>query len=360
MKSSSKEIKPRLLYVVEAFGGGIFTYIRELANKLDSAFDIYIAYGIRKQTPKDFKKYFPSDIHWIEIKNFTREINLKSDFKAYKELRKVVNKVNPSIVHLNSSKAGILGRWGINGRKRKVFYTPHGYSFLMQNTNLLKRKAYKMIEKISSRKNTTTISCSLGEHRETLKLTPNAIHIDNGVEVEELKKIKTLPRTGAFTVFTLGRISEQKNPQIFNQVANSLPNIKFIWIGDGELRNLLTAPNIEVTGWLKREKALEIAKSTDVFFLPSKWEGLPMSLLEAMYLKKYCVVSNVSGNRDVIKNNKNGFIGNNKEEYINIIHSLSKNQTNYSQLLETAFKQIIDHYNTNVMGEEYVKAYLDK
>ena len=38
----------------------------------------------------------------------------------------------------------------------------------------------------------------------------------------------------------------------------------------------------------------------DVFLLPSRWEGLPISLLESMYMKKICVVSNVIGNRDVI------------------------------------------------------------
>lgn len=355
-----KNKKPKLLYVVEAFGGGIFTYLAELANKLDSEFDIYIAYGLRKQTPPDFKEHFPKDIHWVEIKDFTREINLKKDLKALIELRKVVRKINPDIVHLNSSKAGILGRWGINNKKYKIFYTPHGYSFLMQNSSKVKRIAYKLIEKISARKNTTTISCSLGEHRETLKLTSNATYVDNGVEIEELDNIKSIPRSDKFTVFTLGRISEQKNPTLFNEVAESLPNVKFIWIGDGELRDLLTTPNIEVTGWQDRNSALKIAKSADAFFLPSKWEGLPMSLLEAMYLKKYCIVSNIPGNNDVIKNEKNGFVGNSAEEYINIIKRLSCGEAKYNQLTQTGYKQIISHYNTKVMKKEYMQLYLGK
>lgn len=353
---TNKKNKPKLLYVVEAFGGGIFTYLAELANKLDGSFEIYIAYGLRRQTPQNFKEYFPKDIHWIEIKNFTREINIKKDFKAFIELRRAVKKVNPDIVHLNSSKAGILGRWGVNNRKYKIFYTPHGYSFLMQNTSKIKRQAYKLIEKISARKNVTTISCSAGEYRESLKLTSNAVYINNGVEVEELDNIKSIAHNSKFTVFTLGRISEQKNPRVFNEVAESLPNIKFVWIGDGELRNLLKASNITVTGWLDRKKALEIAKSADAFFLPSKWEGLPMSLLEAMYLKKYCIVSDIPGNNDVIKNGKNGFIGTDKNTYVNIINNLKKQDKSY--ILREAHKDIIMNYNTQIMAEKYKEIYL--
>ncbi|QNQ83109.1 glycosyltransferase family 4 protein [Lactobacillus sp. PV037] len=360
MKKIDKNSKLKLLYVVEAFGGGIFTYLAELANRLDNDFNIYIAYGLRKQTPQNFKEYFPKDIHWVKIKDFTREVNLKKDLKAFVELRKVVKEINPDIIHLNSSKAGILGRWGINNKKHKVFYTPHGYSFLMQNSSKSKRIAYKLIEKISARKNTTTISCSLGEHRETLKLTPNAVYVENGIEIEELDSIKDIPKNNEFTVFTLGRISEQKNPQMFNEVAKALPNIKFIWIGDGELREKLKAPNITITGWVERKKALEIAKSTDAFFLPSKWEGLPMSLLEAMYLKKYCIVSDIPGNNDVIKNNINGFIGSTKNDFINILKILLTNSLNCEEVRDKAYKQIINHYNTEVMKKEYIKIYLGK
>lgn len=353
---TNKKNNPRLLYVVEAFGGGIFTYLSELANKLDKKFEIYIAYGIRKQTPKNFKEYFPNDIHWIEIKNFTREVNIKKDLKAFIELRRVVKKINPDIIHLNSSKAGILGRWGINNKRHRIFYTPHGYSFLMENTNKIKREIYKLIEKVSARKNITTISCSVGEHRETLKLTSNAVYINNGVEIEELDSIKSISKDDKFTIFTLGRISEQKNPQVFNEVAESLPNVKFIWIGDGKLRDLLQAPNITITGWLDRKEALKIAKSADAFFLPSKWEGLPMSLLEAMYLKKYCIVSDIPGNNDVIKNEKNGFIGEDKNTYINIINELRNKDKNY--ILKAAHKDIMTNYNTQIMAKKYEKIYL--
>lgn len=57
------EEKKRILFVVEAMGGGISTYIVDLANELCKKYDMYIAYGIRLQTPKDYLDYFDPSIH---------------------------------------------------------------------------------------------------------------------------------------------------------------------------------------------------------------------------------------------------------------------------------------------------------
>lgn len=48
----------KVLFVVEAFGGGVFTYIDDLANALSDEYKVYIAYSIRKETPDNFKDYF--------------------------------------------------------------------------------------------------------------------------------------------------------------------------------------------------------------------------------------------------------------------------------------------------------------
>ena len=67
--------KKKILYIVEAMGGGVFTYIVDLANELVNKYDMYIAYAVRKQTPKNYKDYFDKRIHLIEVKNFGRAIN---------------------------------------------------------------------------------------------------------------------------------------------------------------------------------------------------------------------------------------------------------------------------------------------
>lgn len=351
--------KKRVLFIVEAMGGGVFTYIVDLANKLADHYEFYIAYATRKQTPENYKDYFDKRIHLIPVENFGRSVNASKDLKAFSEIRKIAQEVKPDIIHMHSSKAGALGRWAFNGRKTPLFYTPHGYSFLMQNQSGLKRAIYKAIEYICSKRRCTTISCSQGEHNETLKLTRNAVYVNNGINITELQKLMDMVQVQEqhpFTVFTLGRICEQKNPELFNKIAASLPDVRFVWIGDGELRDRLTAPNIEITGWVDRETALRYSLQGDAFLLPSLWEGLPMSLLEAMYMKKVCIVSNVIGNRDVIHTGENGFVCDSVEEYAAAIRAAQAGSQT-EQLTENAYADVLRSYNTDVMAKSYSDIY---
>lgn len=377
--------KEKILFIVEAMGGGVFTYIVDLANELLNEYDIYIAYAVRKQTPENYQDYFDKRIHLIEVKNFYRSINPIKDIKAFFEIKGIAKRINSDIIHLHSSKAGALGRFAFNGHKTPVFYTPHGYSFLMQNRSAGKRMIYKAVETICSKRNCMTISCSKGEHQETLKLTKNATYVNNGIKIRELQKLigQADPiEEHPFTVFTLGRICYQKNPVLFNKIAESLPEIKFLWIGDGELRNELTAPNIEITGWVKREEALRHSLHGDVFLLTSLWEGLPISLLESMYMKKPCVVSDVIGNHDVIEDGLNGCVCSKVEKFVDAIRSIQGDMMSQNvsiaktfeeskdvahsniitsslteRLIENAYKDVMKKYNTKEMAHSYTEIY---
>lgn len=346
--------KKKILFVVEAMGGGVFTYIVDLSNELCKKYDMYVAYSIRRQTPSDYKTYFDPRVHLIKVENFTREIRPQKDLKAFFELRKIAEKVKPDIIHLHSSKAGAIGRMAFDGRKIPLFYTPHGYSFLMRNYKSAKKVAFKLIEKYCAKRVCTTISCSLGEHEETLKLTRHAEYVNNGINIKELDELLSgLEETAhPFTVYTLGRICYQKNPKLFNEIALRMPDTHFLWIGDGDLRNELSAKNIEITGWLDRREALKKAINGDVFLLTSLWEGLPISLLEAMYMKKLCVVNDVIGNHDVIHNGKNGFVCRTVDDFVDAV-----NREGSKQLEVEAYAEILDEYNTEIMGYKYGKIY---
>ena len=346
----------KILFIVEAMGGGIFSYIVDLANELVSNYDMYIAYAVRPQTPSDYETYFDKRIHLIEVKNFRRSINPIRDIKAFEEIKNIAKRIKPDIIHLHSSKAGALGRLAFNGNSIPLFYTLHGYSFLMLNQSAFKRKIYKSVEALCSKKNCMTISCSEGEHLETLKLTKNATYVNNGINVNKLKQMidySTEIKNHPFTVFTLGRICHQKNPELFNQIASMMPETRFLWIGDGELRNVLTAPNIKITGWVKREDALNYSINGDVFLLTSLWEGLPISLLESMFMKKLCVVSNVIGNHDVIHNAENGYVCDDISDYVRAISSVDTS----SAYIERAYYDILNIYNTNTMASKYISIY---
>lgn len=156
-------------------------------------------------------------------------------------------------------------------------------------------------------------------------------------------------------MFTLGRICYQKNPVLFNQIAEVIPEVHFLWIGDGEMREELKASNIEITGWMDRKDALSKSVSADVFLLTSLWEGLPISLLEAMYMKKPCVVNDVIGNHDVIHNGVNGYVCNKVSEFVASIKDVIAGKA--ERLAEAAYEDILNKYNTTDMADKYLAIY---
>jgi hypothetical protein len=351
--------KQKVLHVVEAMGGGVFTYIVELANGMSDEFDITIAFGIRSETPENYEEYFKDNINLIRVENFERAIRLTKDIKAYFELHKIIKKLNPDIIHLHSSKAGAIGRMIPNPEGKKMFYTPHGYSFLMEDISALKKHIYRFVEKMCGRRNCTTVACGKGEWEESKKVSKKSTYISNGIDTQKIDKIMEgdmqRGKNHQFTVYTVGRINYQKNPEMFNEIAKLVPNARFIWIGDGDMRNEITEENISVTGWLSGENALEVAKNGDVFILPSRWEGLPISLLEAMYMKKICIVSDVVGNRDIIKNEITGYICHTAKEFSDKIKQCM--ETENGRIIQNAHQEVANHYNSEWLCNRYKELY---
>lgn len=349
-------LKKKLLFVVEAMGGGVFSYIVDLSNKLIDEYDIYVAYGVRNQTPRNYKDYFDSRVKLIEVKNFKRSVSIVKDLKAFGEIIKIKKKVNPDIIHLHSSKAGVLGRLAFAFDKQPVFYTPHGFSFLMSDISSRKRKVYKLIEKLCSLGGATTIACSPGEFKESLKLTKRTKLVNNGINVSKIQPLENVVED-ELEIVTVGRATYQKNPRLFNDIAKMLPNLKFTWIGDGELAKVLDSPNVTVTGWLTRKEAMRKLQRGKIFILTSLWEGLPISLLEAMYLGKVCIVTDVVGNRDVIKDGINGFVCQTSDDFVHVINNITSGKIDMSKLVAHAQHEIVKRYNTDVMAEEYSHIY---
>lgn len=348
----------KLLMVCEAFGGGVFAYVKQLCNDMAEDFEVYLAYAVRPQTPKNYKELIDERVHLIEIKSFGNLKNVVNIVKTIKELRKIENEIKPDVIHLHSSIAGGLGRIAFKGKNNKVIYTPHGYSFILMGKNNVKCKLYGIMEKILGKKNCITLTCCESEDEVAKKICKNTAYIETGINLDELSASLDSIKYGKnekFTVFTLGRACTQKQPELFNRIAELVPDAKFIWIGNGELENKLTAPNIEITGWKPRLEALAMAKSADAFVLCSLGEAIAMSLIENMYIKKLCLVSNVMGNKSVIHDEENGYVCEKAEEYADRINAAMKEFPTH--LTEKAYQDVLNIYNTNTMKEKYIKFY---
>ena len=341
----------KILYIVGPLATGILTYLQNLTNELIDNNEITIVYGVWPETPKNPELLFDKRVKLVQVSSLSREISFSKDIRAFREIKRIANQENPDVIHLHSSKAGALGRAAFSPEKYRVYYTPHGFSFLM-NESTVKKSVYHLIEKMLAGR-ATTIACSKSEYECAQKLGKNCVCIENGIDIPDL--IKNNSDEHKLKVYTSGRISEQKNPALFNEIATLVPNTDFIWIGAGPLENELTAPNITVTGWIPRDEAVRCAENCDIFVLPSKWEGLSVSLLEAMAAAKLCLVSDIPGNRNAIKNGINGILCNTAKDYADAIN----NADSLSELAEAARSMVIENFSLSAMTKKYEEAYKD-
>lgn len=347
--------KKKVLHIVEAFGGGVYNYLKNLTNRQVDKYDVYIAYGERPQLPTNYKELFDNRINWVEVTHFKPILGVKNLF-AYIEVRNIIKQVNPDIVHCHSSIAGFLGRFASSTKKRRVFYTPHGYSFLVDDKNKSLKKIYRFFEYLAAKRDSVTIACSLGEKQVALSLSSKVEHVDNGLDLVTLKDLKLLNQQSP-NIYINGRIMYQKNPILLNEIAKELPKVNFKWIGDGNMRSFLTSSNILITGWKTEQEVFAESRGCDIFLLTSLWEGLPISLLEAMYMKKICIVSDAVGNRDVIKNGENGYICRTKDEFVSVIKKIISKEVDCSQIVERAHEDIVHIYNADIMAKKYDEIY---
>lgn len=346
----------KILMVCEAFGGGVFTYVSQLCNDMVDYFDVYLAYSLRPQTPKNYKDFLDLRIHLIRLEHVGVKGlgSIKNDFLAIKELRQIEKEVKPDVIHLHSSIAGGLGRLAY--KSENVVYTPHGYAHILMGPGK-KSTLYKMVEQILGNR-ALTLTCCESEDEEARKFSKRTAYIETGVNLNDLALsldgIQPM-RNDKFTVFTLGRICVQKQPQVFNRIAELVPEAKFVWIGNGELENELTASNLEITGWKPRKEALAMAKGADAFVLCSLGEAIAMSLIENMFIKKLVLVSNTMGNKSVIKDGVNGYVCEKPEEYAEKIKAAMREFP--EKLPERAYQDVLDIYNTDAMKKKYIEFY---
>jgi glycosyltransferase involved in cell wall biosynthesis len=263
-----------------------------------------------------------------------RSIGL-ADVAAARSVVALLRRGRYDVVHTHSSKAGFIGRLAARLAGVPVVHTPNGLYFLEQTG--LKRRFYLTLEQLAGRATTRMIAVSEGERdiiiRHGLASPERICLIENGVDVkkvrawagalssDELRRSLNLSGEGAL-VGGVGRMAPQKDPLAFvraaRQVLRAIPDARFIWCGDGELRQSaedlaheLNVP-LRVTGHL--ENVWAVMQCFDVFVLPSLYEGLPFTLLEAMALGVRVVATDVVGTRDVLQGEGAGWLVASRDE----------------------------------------------
>jgi glycosyltransferase involved in cell wall biosynthesis len=192
--------------------------------------------------------------------------------------------------------------------------------------------------------------------QQALRITKNSIVINNFIDMVIFKD-DDQPQSD--TIITCGRITAARNPVLFNAIAKKLPQHTFIWVGDGPLRGEIDASNIIVTGLLPRQEAIIHIKKACIYVQTSKWEGMPVAVLEAMAAAKPVVASDVVGNRDLIIDGVTGFLcdPSSVDQFVKRILELKSSEVLRRSLGTHAKAQIEAHHDVRKAIAEYQANY---
>lgn len=223
----------KIMHVAEPFATGVLSFLLDISKRQVEEYEIYILYGVRPLTPWHVEALFDKRIHLIRIGSFKGAIGTVVNPKAYWNVYKWYKKIKPDIVHFHSSASGFVGCRALPCSKIPTFYTPHGYPFLMKDGSGLKRLIFMLIEYISAKRPDITVACSVGEYKEAKKFSPRSTFVNNGINTKELDPYMcdASKAGGTLKIRTSGRILYQKNPKLFNEIADLLPQAEFTWIG---------------------------------------------------------------------------------------------------------------------------------
>jgi glycosyltransferase involved in cell wall biosynthesis len=325
----------KIVHVVEPFASGIATFVRSLVENLQDDIHI-IVHGEREYVMRsaEVKMDFPkSNVRFIRWKSAQRSLSIRKDTVAFMELYTILKRLkkqnNIDAVHLHSSKSGFLGRLACKmANIETVVYTPNGAPFLVGNTRLT-NYLYKQLERLGSVFGGRVVCCSPSEWQAYQALGIDAVNINNGVSMPEpipvlteqvrVNRFSPPPKPVRFRIATSGRIVDQKNPALFNSIARyfeEFGDFEFVWVGDGEDRDQLTARNIVVTGWLSSKESKALIAGSHMYLSTSNFEGLPFAVLEALVLKKPVLLTDCVGNRDIVHKGLNGDLFTNEDEAI--------------------------------------------
>jgi glycosyltransferase involved in cell wall biosynthesis len=304
----------RIVHVIEPFASGVVTFVKSLVQHLPEDYHIVI-HGERQEVMEraEVKKLFPPhQVKFIHWKSAQRGLHLVKDTRALFELYNILKRFRTAdVVHLHSSKSGFIGRLACRLLKiRNVIYTPNGAPFLMQQSKF-KQLLYKQLELLGHSFGGKVVCVSASEADAYKQLGIDASYINNGTTLPfvSTKLFTSATDQNKFIIAFSGRILAQKNPKRFNEIAQqflSYSNVEFVWIGDGEDNHLLSSPNIRITGWLTEVEVKNELANASLYLSTADYEGLSFGVLEAMALGKPLILSNCTGNKDIIRYGVNG------------------------------------------------------
>ena len=311
-------IHKKVLFVVtKGSWGGAQRYVFDLAKALKNDHEVVVVVGSEGRLVTHLNH---ERIRTITVPSLTRDISIGMDIVAFFELLRVFIKERPTIVHLNSSKAGGVGALAARlARVPRIVYTVHGWAFNEPVSRI--SRAFRWVASLATMllvHKTITVS-SFDGLLTPLGLPAKTVH--NGV-----KHMQFIPREKARAIicekahiptdgFIFGSIAElhyNKGIDVLIEAAFLVDNAYVVVIGEGEeradLEKLITelhlTDRVHLIGFM--DNAAEYLQAFDAFVLPSRKEGLPYAILEAGQAEVPIIASAVGGIPEVVHDQISG------------------------------------------------------
>ncbi len=327
----------RVLQVVEAITAGVGQHVLDLSLRLQRAgLHVLVACpGVRDGAWKDtaFVDRLGAAGIPATVVPMRRRIHPLADLRAASRLAKLIQRERVDVIHGHSSKAGALARLAAlrvrSSERPPVVYTPNAFAFLGARRPAT-RWLYLAVERWLGRRATDAVICvsksemTLAQRHaivppERLALIENTVDLSRfGLDRSPAAKSNlgldsTRPVIGA-----IGRLAPQKGPAYLLRAARLLIDggldAQFLLVGEGELEGELLQmvtdlgldDHVSLPGF--SNDIPQVLAALDVFVLPSLYEGLPYTLMEAMAAGCAVVATNVMGNRDLIEDGETGLL----------------------------------------------------
>lgn len=308
----------RIVYVITRSDtmGGASVHLLDLASGAQKAgHEVIILVGGEGV----FLKYaIERGIRVVSLKFLVREVSLIKDVLALFELRKHIKAISPDLVHLHSSKVGVLGRVVARFLNVPVVFTAHGWAFT-EGVSSKSRKVYKIVERIMARYASRIITVS--DYDRNIALSAGVGNdqlistVHNGMP---MLKEHTLVRQDIASpkMIMVARFDEQKDQLCLVKALATLKDMQWglEFVGDGP--SIIHVMNL--VNELGLEERVQFSGACDdvprrlvnsqLFLLITKWEGLPLTVLEAMRAGLPVIASDVGGVCEAVENERTGLL----------------------------------------------------
>ena len=272
-----------------------------------------------------FERARERNLSVLVMPELVRPIRPLIDGRAYWRLRAAFKRLKPQVVHTHSSKAGILGRLAAwHERVPAIVHTIHGMPFGPFETPM-KNRLYIALEKLAARRAHAIVSVCDAMTSQALAAgvgrPEQFVTVYSGMDADAFLEPRRsrdevrqeLGLTDADVAFaTVARLFELKGHDDLIKVAKDVlagnPSVKFVWIGDGILRDRLVAElerqgirkSFILTGLVPPDRIPELLNAVDAVIHPSLREGLARVLPQALLVGRPVISYDIDGAREVV------------------------------------------------------------